>query len=126
MQRAKRSEKEKKEKEAAQRKEDDLMMIDAPETTPGPSAEGDKMDIDNEKEEKEKEEKKEGEPDKKKGADRTRMDKEKVGYELQNLSRVLPAQLPYINFPQNSRWEPVKKVCYLFLFFCIRGFANTL
>lgn len=78
------------------------MMIDAPETTPGPTSEGDKMDVDAEKE---KEEKKEGESEKKKRADR-----EKVGYELQNLSRVLPAQLPYIQFPSEGRWVPVKKV----------------
>lgn len=39
-----------------------------------------------------------------------RMEREKVGYELENVSRVLPAQLKFISFP-DGRYEPVKKVC---------------
>ncbi|MCJ1308853.1 proteasome regulatory particle base subunit [Agyrium rufum] len=39
---------------------------------------------------------------------RRRMEKEKVGYELENMSRVLPAQLKFISFP-DSRYTPVKK-----------------
>ncbi|KAF3480905.1 26S proteasome regulatory subunit rpn2 [Arthroderma uncinatum] len=35
-------------------------------------------------------------------------EKEKVGYEVSNLSRVLPAQVKYISFP-DRRYEPVKK-----------------
>ncbi|KAM5452889.1 proteasome regulatory particle base subunit [Microsporum canis] len=35
-------------------------------------------------------------------------EKEKVGYEISNLSRVLPAQVKYISFP-DQRYEPVKK-----------------
>ena len=35
--------------------------------------------------------------------------KEKVGYELENMSRVLPAQVKFISFPQ-GRYVPVKKV----------------
>ncbi|KKZ64345.1 26S proteasome regulatory subunit N2 [[Emmonsia] crescens] len=35
-------------------------------------------------------------------------DKEKVGYELENMSRVLPAQLKFLTFP-DPRYEPVKR-----------------
>ena len=38
-----------------------------------------------------------------------RMEKEKVGCELENMSRVLPAQLKFVSFP-DSRYGPVKKV----------------
>lgn len=38
-------------------------------------------------------------------------EREKVGYELDNLSRVLPAQLKYLTFP-DPRYEPVKRVCF--------------
>jgi 26S proteasome regulatory subunit N2 len=38
-------------------------------------------------------------------------EKEKVGYELENMSRVLPAQLKYISFP-GDRYVPVKKVSH--------------
>jgi 26S proteasome regulatory subunit N2 len=38
-----------------------------------------------------------------------KMEKEKVGYELENMSRVLPAQLKYLTFP-DPRYEPVKRV----------------
>jgi 26S proteasome regulatory subunit N2 len=36
-------------------------------------------------------------------------EKEKVGYELENMSRVLPPQVKYISFP-SERYVPVKKV----------------
>jgi len=39
---------------------------------------------------------------------RKKLEKEKVGYELENLSRVLPPQVRFISFP-NSRYKPVKK-----------------
>lgn len=59
---------------------------------------------DSAKKEDEEEEKKEGEvPEAKKKAE-----KEKVGYEMQNMSRVLPAQLKYLTFP-DQRYQPVKK-----------------
>lgn len=38
-----------------------------------------------------------------------KVEKEKVGYELENMSRVLPTQLKYISFP-GERYAPVKKV----------------
>ena len=53
-------------------------------------------------------EKREGE-DSKDGGLRKRMEKEKVGYHLENMSRVLPAQRKFISFPE-GRYEPVKKV----------------
>jgi 26S proteasome regulatory subunit N2 len=40
-----------------------------------------------------------------------KVEREKVGYELDNLSRVLPAQLKYLTFP-DPRYEPVKRVCF--------------
>lgn len=56
-------------------------------------------------------EKKEGgeakEMDKPEGL-KKKMEKEKVGYSLENMSRVLPAQLKFISFP-DGRYAPVKK-----------------
>lgn len=40
---------------------------------------------------------------------RKKMEREKVGYDIENMSRVLPAQLKFISFP-GGRYEPVKKV----------------
>ncbi len=37
-----------------------------------------------------------------------KMEKEKVGYSIENMSRVLPAQLKFVSFP-DGRYEPVKK-----------------
>lgn len=41
---------------------------------------------------------------------RKKPEKEKIGYEVENMSRVLPAQLKFISFP-SGRYKPVKKVC---------------
>ena len=41
-----------------------------------------------------------------------RREKEKVGYEIENMSRVLPVQLKFITFP-GERYQPVKKVSLL-------------
>ncbi|KAF8251062.1 26S proteasome regulatory complex, non-ATPase subcomplex, Rpn2/Psmd1 subunit [Wilcoxina mikolae CBS 423.85] len=111
QQRAKRAEKERaaKEAEAAAKNEGGDAMETEPTAstpaTPGPSA-TEKMDIEDKEEKKEgaEEEKKDGEGDKKK-----RVEKEKVGYEVSNLSRVLPEQLKYISFLEDGRYEPVKK-----------------
>ena len=66
-----------------------------------------KMDVDTE-EKKEpatvEGEKKDGEQEKKK-----RAEKEKVGYEANNMSRVLPEQLKHVSFHAEGRYEPVKK-----------------
>ncbi|KAL2151198.1 hypothetical protein VTH82DRAFT_6296 [Thermothelomyces myriococcoides] len=99
-------------KERAQRRES--MDIDTPTVTKTAAPSGDKMDVDEEKKSKADEQKeKEGEtsadkdgsagPDAKKKAE-----KEKVGYEIENMSRVLPSQLKYISFPA-GRYKPVKK-----------------
>ncbi|KAG9228503.1 putative 26S proteasome regulatory subunit rpn2 [Amylocarpus encephaloides] len=100
-------------KERAQRRES--MDIDQTPTTPKISAPaaGDKMDVDDENKDKE-----DKVDDKKEGADgeketsaeiaRKKLEKEKVGYEIENMSRVLPAQLKYTTFP-TGRYRPVKK-----------------
>jgi len=101
-------------KERAQRRES--MDIDSTPTVTKTASQpaADKMDVDDEKKIKveETKDKKEGDvavekessPEAKKKAD-----KEKVGYELENMSRVLPGQLKYISFPA-GRYKPVKKV----------------
>ena len=47
--------------------------------------------------------------EKREGGAKKRSEKEKIGCELENMSRVLPAQLRYISFP-DGRYEPIKKV----------------
>lgn len=80
------------------------MDVDQP-TTPKPDADaGDKMDedavVDTTKvEDKEKE-----------ISPKAKLQKEKVGCELENMSRVLPAQVKWISFPSEGRYQPVKKV----------------
>lgn len=107
-------------KEKQQRRES--MDIDQAPTTPKISNVGDKMNTDESS--KAEEDKKDGEKDdveKKEGEEgkeapappeglKKKMEKEKVGYDLENMSRVLPAQLKFISFPEGGRYEPVKKV----------------
>lgn len=103
-------------KEKAQRRES--MDMDATPTVskttapPGASA-ADKMDVDEPKKPKaageESKDKKEGESAVV-GETKKKADKEKVGYEIENMSRVLPGQLKYISFPPGGRYRPVKKV----------------
>lgn len=102
-------------KEKQQRRES--MDIDQTPTTPKIANAGDKMDTDEvavKEEDKKGPEKEDGKESEKEGAApaeglKKRMEKEKVGYELENMSRVLPAQLKFISFP-DGRYEPVKKV----------------
>jgi 26S proteasome regulatory subunit N2 len=104
-------------KERAQRRES--MDIDSTPTVAKSGSgqpSGEKMDVDDDKKAKtdKADDKKEGEtspvkegsvaPDAKKKAE-----KEKVGYEIENMSRVLPGQLKYVSFPA-GRFRPVKKV----------------
>lgn len=98
-------------KERAQRRES--MDIDQTPTTPKISAPTeDKMDVDEESKDKEGKEgeKKDSEGEKASPAEiaKKKLEKEKVGYEIENMSRVLPAQLKYISFPA-GRYQPVKK-----------------
>lgn len=81
------------------------MDVDQSPTTPKiPASDDDKMDIDEEKkDDKEKEDTPAAETSKKKA------EKEKVGYDLENMSRVLPGQVKYVSFPE-ERYVPVKKV----------------
>ncbi|KAI0018592.1 26S proteasome regulatory subunit rpn2 [Xylariomycetidae sp. FL0641] len=101
-------------KERAQRRES--MDVD-PTTTPTtskPAAGGDKMEVDEkakagEEEKYKKEEQAAGE--KETSAPPTdlkkRMERERPGYEIENMSRVLPGQLKYISLPRGRYW-PVK------------------
>ncbi|KAL9078726.1 MAG: hypothetical protein Q9157_002371 [Trypethelium eluteriae] len=96
------------------------MDIDHTPTTPKPT-DDDKMDVDEDTQRPTKEDKgeeaiadskteggdKEGTPNPE-GTSKKKAEKEKVGYELENMSRVLPAQLKYISFPE-ERYRPVKK-----------------
>lgn len=102
-------------KERAQRR--DSMDIDQTPTTPKISAPAtDKMDVDDEagKDKDEKaEEKKDGSEGEKEGATpaeiaKKKLEKEKVGYDIENMSRVVPAQLKFISFLA-GRYTPVKK-----------------
>ena len=109
-QRAKRSEKEKAAKEAAN-KGDSMQIDEAPSVpvTPAPSgaAVGDKMDIEEEGASEKKDEATEQE---KTTVKKTKAEKETPGYWVDNLSRILPQQLKYISFPEDGRYVPVKKV----------------
>lgn len=87
----------------------DGMDIEKTPTTPKPSADEDKMDMDDPAQ-KDEAEKEEGESKDKDGKGlKAKFEKEKVGYELDNMSRVLIPQKKYISFPP-GRYTPVKKV----------------
>jgi 26S proteasome regulatory subunit N2 len=105
-------------KEKQQRRES--MDIDHTPTTPKTTHMEDKMETDEptSKGDEEKDNEKR-EASNKEGAEtktgsqtdglKKKMEREKVGYDLENMSRVLPAQLKFISFP-DGRYEPVKKV----------------
>ena len=93
----------------------DGMEIDQPPTTPKASgAHEDRMDT-GEDEKREKSESTAEADEKPKEEDATlarpkqKTDKEKAGFDIDNMSRVLPGQLKYTNFP-DGRYEPIKKV----------------
>jgi len=96
-------------KERAQRRES--MDIDStPTVIKTVSQPADKMEVD----EKKLDDKKEGDAEKESSPEaKKKAEKEKVGYEIENMSRVLPGQLKYINFPA-GRYRPVKKVRFSF------------
>ncbi|KAJ5675549.1 26S proteasome regulatory subunit rpn2 [Penicillium macrosclerotiorum] len=88
----------------ARRESMDLDQTQTP-TTPKVSELPDKMDVEDSaavEGDEGKEAEKAAEGQKKKA------EREKVGYELDNMSRVLPAQLKYLTFP-DPRYEPVKR-----------------
>ena len=97
-------------KERAQRRES--MDIDQTPTTPKISAPTeDKMDVDEPGKDGKTDEKKDDSDKDASPAEiaKKKLEKEKVGYEIENMSRVLPAQLKFVNFPA-GRYKPVKKV----------------
>jgi len=105
-------------KERAARR--DSMDIDSTPTltkTAAPPTGADKMDVDDERAKgaEEPKDKKEGEGSASAEKDppsaaesKKKVEKEKVGYEMENMSRVLPGQLKYISFP-DARYRPAKK-----------------
>ncbi|KAI1098391.1 26S proteasome regulatory complex, non-ATPase subcomplex, Rpn2/Psmd1 subunit [Jackrogersella minutella] len=105
-------------KEKAQRRESmDIDSTTTP-TTSKPSASGDKMDVDaktksgeDAKDKKESETPAPGdkEPSTPPADIKKKSEKEKPGYDIENMSRVLPAQLKYISLAKGRYW-PVKLV----------------
>jgi 26S proteasome regulatory subunit N2 len=91
----------------ARQRRRESMEVDQTPTTPKVSGSDDKMDIDEEPKKGEKADGEEGTPAAE--SSKKKIEKEKVGYDLENMSRVLPAQVKYISFPE-ERYVPVKKV----------------
>ncbi|EME87497.1 uncharacterized protein MYCFIDRAFT_212910 [Pseudocercospora fijiensis CIRAD86] len=82
------------------------MDVDAAPSTPKPDADGDKMETDENAIDTSKVgDEKDGE----KESLKKKVEKEKVGFNLGNMSRVLPAQIKYISFAPDGRYQPVKK-----------------
>lgn len=96
-------------KERQRRRES--MDVDQTPTTPKVSTadEDDKMDLD---EDVKKDDKEKAEGAQTSETSKKKVEKEKVGYSLENMSRVLPPQVKYISFPE-ERYVPVKKVCQI-------------
>ncbi|OAL56887.1 26S proteasome regulatory complex, non-ATPase subcomplex, Rpn2/Psmd1 subunit [Pyrenochaeta sp. DS3sAY3a] len=90
-------------KERQRRRES--MDVDQTPTTPKP-ADDDKMDLDEDVKKDDKE--KSDESSQAAETSKKKVEKEKVGYELENMSRVLLPQVKYISFP-GERYVPVKK-----------------
>ncbi|KAF2270947.1 26S proteasome regulatory complex, non-ATPase subcomplex, Rpn2/Psmd1 subunit [Lojkania enalia] len=94
---------------ARQRRRESMDVDQTPTTPKISAADEDKMDVDEETKKDEKTEKAEGEEGMPSGeTSKKKLEKEKVGYDLENMSRVLPAQVKYITFP-GERYVPVKK-----------------
>ncbi len=100
---------------AARRESMDIDSTPTASKSAAVAAKDDKMDVDDDKKAKadEAKDKKDGEGgDKETSAatteSRRKIEKEKVGYEMENMSRVLPSQLKHISFP-SSRYKPVKQ-----------------
>ncbi|KAK1059918.1 proteasome regulatory particle base subunit [Friedmanniomyces endolithicus] len=88
------------------------MDVDPTPTTPKATAVDDKMEMDDDVIDTGKlAEEKDGEKDgssSSASAIKRKVDREKVGYELENMSRVLPGQVKFISFLE-GRYQPVKK-----------------
>jgi 26S proteasome regulatory subunit N2 len=94
-------------KERQRRRES--MDVDQAPTTPKVADEDDKMDID---EDTKKDDKEQADGAQSAESSKKKIEKEKVGHELGNMSRVLLPQVKYISFP-GERYVPVKKVSHL-------------
>ncbi|KAL8969671.1 MAG: hypothetical protein Q9183_001888 [Haloplaca sp. 2 TL-2023] len=105
-------------KEKQQRRES--MDIDQSPTTPKITSSGDNMDLDEpaaktedgpeaEKADGEKADGEKKESEAPAEGTKKKLEKEKVGYLMENMSRVLPAQRKFISFPSDGRYQPVKK-----------------
>lgn len=96
-------------KERQRRRES--MDVDQTPTTPKVSSgdDDDKMDLD---EDAKKDDKEKADGAQSSETSKKKIEKEKVGYSLENMSRVLPPQVKYISFPE-ERYVPVKKVSSL-------------
>ena len=97
-------------RERQQRQEGSSMDVDQTPTTPKVGGGGEKGETLETDEGKSEEEAAKEAADKVGENQRKKVEREKVGYELENMSRVLPAQLKYLTFP-DPRYEPVKRVC---------------
>ncbi|OAX84601.1 hypothetical protein ACJ72_01028 [Emergomyces africanus] len=94
-------------REKQQRRES--MDIDQTPATPKVSTQHlDKMDVDESAVKPEEEGKDHEQEETPAETPKRKAEKEKVGYELENMSRVLPAQLKFLTFP-DPRYEPVKR-----------------
>jgi 26S proteasome regulatory subunit N2 len=89
-------------KERAQRRES--MDIDS-----APVKGVDKMDVEDEKKEVPKDKKDSDDKDAASADSKKKPEKEKIGFDIENMCRVLPGQLKYVSFP-SGRYKPVKKV----------------
>lgn len=106
---------------ARQRRRESMDVDQTPTTPKIPTSDDDKMDVDEEPKKGEKADGEESTPSAE--TSKKKVEKEKIGYDLENMSRVLPAQVKYISFPE-ERYVPVKKVCRPDE--TIRMFANVL
>jgi len=89
---------------ARQQRRESMDVDHTPTTPKNIGVDEDKMDVDEEKKD---EKEKDGTPALE--IAKKKVEKEKVGYDLENMSRVLPGQVKYISFPE-ERYVPVKKV----------------
>lgn len=98
------------------------MDVDMTPTTPKVES-GDKMELDDNVVDTAKLAEEKGEVAPTEGSTKKKAEREKVGYDLENMSRVLPAQIKYISFAQDARYQPVKKVSFDPLF-CINKYTD--
>lgn len=93
-----------------QQRRESMDVDQTPTTSRVPTHLPEKMDTDESAVKTEEETKDSGKEPAPAESQKKKVEKEKLGYELENMSRVLPAQLKYLTFP-DPRYEPVKRVC---------------